>query len=194
MILKAGLPRRENGDILFMSTACGPFSCPALSVDMAKKNKETKLNSMRVLDAQNVPYDVFTYPAQRHSAIEVAQLAGVSPEIVYKTLVVQRKRGKPVLVMVPGDRQLNLKRFAASIGEKRLRMASQREAERLTGLQVGGISPLALLNRGFDIYVDKHALAQSRIYISAGQRGFNLCLPVQDLLLVTGAQPVDAVD
>jgi Cys-tRNA(Pro)/Cys-tRNA(Cys) deacylase len=172
----------------------GRFPVLHFFVNMAKKNKETKLNSMRVLDAQNVPYDIFTYPPQHHSAIEVAQLAGVPPEIVYKTLVVQREQGKPVLVMIAGDRQLNLKRLAASIGEKRLRMASQREAERLTGLQVGGISPLALLNRGFDIFVDKHALAQNRVYVSAGRRGLNLCLSVQDLLRATGAQPVDVVD
>ena len=171
----------------------GRFPVLSFSVNMAKK-KETKLNSMRVLEAQNMPYDVFTYAPQHHSALEVAQLAGVSPATVYKTLVVKRERGKPLLVMIAGDRQLNLKRFAVSIGEKRLRMASQREAEQLTGLQVGGISPLALLNRGFDIYLDKHALAQRRVYISAGRRGFNLCLIVEDLLKATDARLVEAVD
>ena len=159
---------------------------------MAKK-KPAKLNSMRVLEAQKVPYEVFAYAPGHHSALKVAQLAGVDPNMVYKTLVVKRERGKPLLVMIAGDRQLNLKRLAASIGEKRLRMASQREAEQLTGLQVGGISPLALLNRGFDIYLDRHALAQSRVYVSAGKRGLNLCLAVEDLLQTTGAQLVEAV-
>jgi len=172
----------------------GRFPVLSFSVNMAKKKKEAKLNSMRVLDAQNVPYDVFTYAPQRHSALEVAQLAGVSPTIVYKTLVVKRERGKPLLVMIAGDRQLNLKRLAVSIGEKRLFMASQREAEQMTGLQVGGISPLALLNRGFDIYIDNHALVQSRVYVSAGKRGFNLCLAAEDLVRTTGAQFVEAVD
>jgi Cys-tRNA(Pro)/Cys-tRNA(Cys) deacylase len=87
-----------------------------------------------------------------------------------------------------------LKRFAAAIGEKKLSLAPHREAERLTGLKVGGISALALLNRGFDIYLDREATEQSHIYISAGRRGVNLCLPVTDLLRVTGARLVDAVN
>ena len=159
-----------------------------------KKKKELKLNSMRVLEAQGVPYELFTYPPQRHSAVEVAELAGVPPAQVYKTLVVRREEGKPLLVMTPGDRELNLKRLAAAIGEKKLWMASQREAERLTGLKVGGISPLALLNRGFDIYADQAITQQDRVYVSAGQRGVNLRVAVGDLLRVTGARLVEAID
>ncbi len=162
---------------------------------MAKRKiGKPKLNSMRVLEAHDVPYQVFTYPPARHSALEVAELAGVSPAQVYKTLVVQRERGKPILVMIPGDRQLNLKRLAAAIGEKKLHMAPHSEAERLTGLKVGGISALALLNRGFDIYLDQSATGQSDIYVSAGQRGVNLTLAVGDLLRVTGARIVEAID
>jgi Cys-tRNA(Pro)/Cys-tRNA(Cys) deacylase len=159
-----------------------------------KKKKELKLNSMRVLEAQGVPYELFTYPPQRHSAVEVAELAGVPPAQVYKTLVVRREEGKPLLVMTPGDRELNLKQLAAAIGEKKLWMASQREAERLTGLKVGGISPLALLNRGFDIYADQAITQQDRVYVSAGQRGVNLRVAVGDLLEVTGAHLVEAID
>jgi len=162
---------------------------------MAKKKKSPlKLNSMRVLEAQGVAYELFTYPPHRHSAIEVAELAGVHPEQVYKTLVVQREHGRPLLVMVAGDRRLNLKQLASAVGEKKLRLASHREAERLTGLQVGGISPLALLNRGFDMFIDRQAIQQSRIYVSAGQRGVNLVLSVEDLLHVTEAALVDAID
>ena len=63
---------------------------------MAKKKKSAKLNSMRVLEAQDVPYEVFTYAPEHHSALEVAQLAGVDPAIVFKTLVVKRTRGNPL--------------------------------------------------------------------------------------------------
>jgi Cys-tRNA(Pro)/Cys-tRNA(Cys) deacylase len=147
---------------------------------------------MRVLEAQDVPYEVFTYPRKHHSAAEVAELAGVPPAQVYKTLVVQRDDGKPLLVMVAGDKELNLKRLAASLGEKKLRMATQKDAERLTGLQVGGISPLALLNRGFEICLDERATDHEQVYISAGQRGVNLCLAVGDLRRVTGARIVEA--
>jgi Cys-tRNA(Pro)/Cys-tRNA(Cys) deacylase len=159
-----------------------------------QKKSKLKLNSMRVLEAHGVPYQAFSYPPARHSAVEVAELAGVPPAQVYKTLVVQRERGKPLLVMVAGDRELDLKRLAAAIGEKKLTMAPHREAERLTGLQVGGISALALLNRGFDVLVDRAATGQSHVYVSAGQRGVNLRLALDDLMRVTGARLVEATE
>jgi Cys-tRNA(Pro)/Cys-tRNA(Cys) deacylase len=159
---------------------------------MAKKEKHIKLNSMRVLEARGVPYEIFTYPPARHSALEVAELAKAPPAQVYKTLVVQREGGKPLLVMIAADRELNLKRLAASTGEKKLRMATQRDAERLTGLQVGGISALALLNRGFDVFIDRTASELTELYVSGGQRGVNLRLAVADLIRVTGAHMVEA--
>ena len=110
------------------------------------------------------------------------------------TLCLSKGLGAPIGSMIAGDRELNLKRLAAAIGEKKLWMASQRDAERLTGLKVGGISPLALLNRGFDIYADRAAAEQSHVYISAGQRGVNLRVAVEDLLQVTGARLVEAID
>ena len=78
------------------------------------------------------------------------------------------------------------------MGEKKLTMASHRDAEALTGLQVGGISPLALLNRGFDVCIDRAAGGLPRVFVSAGKRGIDLCLAVDDLVRVTGARWVDA--
>lgn len=163
---------------------------------MAKKarKKPQRTNSMRLLEAHDVSYETFTFPPSHHSALEVAQLAGVTPNQVYKTLVVLRDESKPLLVMVAGDRELDLKRLAASIGEKRIKMATQRQAEQLTGLQVGGISALALLQKGFDIYIDRAALEQEWVYVSAGQRGINLRLTVADLIRITQAQVVEAAN
>jgi Cys-tRNA(Pro)/Cys-tRNA(Cys) deacylase len=94
--------------------------------------------------------------------------------------------------MIPSDRQLDLKKLARAVKEKKLKMASHREAERLTGLQVGGISALALLNRGFDIYLDKTATAYDWVVISAGQRGLQIKLAVTDLASITRSSAVDA--
>lgn len=150
-------------------------------------------NITRLLDARQVAYQVFELPPNRHSAEETAELLGVPSDHVYKTLVVLREaRGKkPLLVMVPAGRELNLKVLAASLGEKKLKMAAQREAESLTGLQVGGISALALLNRGFVICLDRRALDLPFIHVSAGQRGANLRLAASDLLATTHALIVD---
>jgi len=73
-------------------------------------------------------------------------------------------------------------------------MAAQRQAEQLTGLQVGGISALALMQKGFDIYIDQAALEQEWVYVSAGQRGINLRLAVEDLIRITQAQVIEATD
>ena len=150
-------------------------------------------NVTRLLDAQRIPYEVFELPPEKHSAEETAALLGVAPEIVFKTLVVLREaRGKkPLLVMAPGGHEIDLKTLAAALGEKKIRLATQREAEGLTGLLVGGISALALLNRGFEICLDQSALALPFIHVSAGQRGANLRLAVGDLQRLAGARLVD---
>lgn len=159
---------------------------------MSKKKREPRTNTMRMLDALQVRYVVLTFSADIHSATGVADALGSDPSTVYKTLVVRRPRGKPLLVMVAGDKTVDLGALAASMGEKKLSMAAHREAESLTGLQVGGISALALLNKGFDICIDRAAQHLERVTISAGQRGINLCLSVSDLLCVTDARWVDA--
>jgi Cys-tRNA(Pro)/Cys-tRNA(Cys) deacylase len=78
------------------------------------------------------------------------------------------------------------------LGIKSVRMAGHDRAEKLTGLKVGGISALALLNRLFDVYLDECALQHERIIVSAGQRGVDMELHVSDLLAVTGAQTIAA--
>lgn len=153
-----------------------------------------KTNAMRVLDARKVSYDVFEYSDDIHSTDGVAAALGVPESEVYKTLVVlpEARGRKPMLVIAPGPSELNLRQFARQIGEKSVRMASQREAENLTGLKHGGISALALLNKGFAIYLDASAMPLESIYVSAGQRGVNLRLKVSDLVSVTHAQVVQA--
>ena len=152
-----------------------------------------KTQAMRMLDAKRIAYTASVYDATRefHSAEEAAALLGASVDTVYKTLVVLREaagRSRPLLVMAPSHRQVDLRLLAKSIGEKKLRMATQREAEALTGLQVGGISALALTNKPFAILLDESARALDRIHISAGQRGIDLELRVEDLIAVTNAK------
>jgi Cys-tRNA(Pro)/Cys-tRNA(Cys) deacylase len=157
---------------------------------MSRKDKPKKTLSMRILEGQNVDYQVVEFPEAIHDARGVAEHAGIPVEHVYKTLVVQsdEPRAKPLLVMVAADHTLDLKKLAQAVGIKKLHMARHADAERLTGLKVGGISALPLLNKGFTIYLDEEAILLDYIVISAGQRGLNLRLDVQDLIHVTGAK------
>lgn len=156
------------------------------------KQQNVKTNAMRALDARHIPYTTFTYNDTIHSAAEVAHLLGVPPERVFKTLVVLADADRHLLVVTPGDRELDLRRVARAVGAKSAHMALQRDAERLTGLKVGGISPLALLEKRFEVYVDDSALALDELYINGGQRGVNLRLRVADLIAVTSAHAISA--
>ena len=151
-----------------------------------------KTNAMRILEARKVPFETYTFDLDIHSADGVAEALGLPAHQVYKTLVVVRQQGKPLLVLMAGDRELDLKRLARAVREKKLRMASYKEAESLTGLQVGGISALALVNRGFDVYIDQAATRLSHILVSARCRGINLKLSVEDLIRITKATVIEA--
>lgn len=151
-----------------------------------------KLNSMRWLETQGVRYKVLSFPETIHSAVGVAAYCGLPPAQVYKTLVIILSQGQPALVLIAANREIQLKRLAQALGEKKLRMATQKEAEVWTGLKVGGISALALFQRGFPVYVDRAAAALDEIVVSAGQRGMDIRLTVPDLVRVTGAAFVEA--
>jgi Cys-tRNA(Pro)/Cys-tRNA(Cys) deacylase len=151
-----------------------------------------KLHSMRMLEAQGVRYEVLSFPDTIHSAVGVAAYYGLPPAQVYKTLVVVLSEGQPALVLIAGDHEIQLKRLAQALGKKKLRMATQKEAEAWTGLKVGGISALALCHRGFPVYIDRAAAALDEIIVSAGQRGMDIRLAIADLMRVTGAVFVEA--
>jgi Cys-tRNA(Pro)/Cys-tRNA(Cys) deacylase len=141
-----------------------------------------KNNVTRLLDAQKISYTAFELPAEKLGALETARLLRVPPEQVFKTIVVTREgKGKPILAIIPGTGEVDLKALARAVGEKKLSLPTEREAEKLTGLQAGGISPLALFNRGFQMVLDSSAESFESIHVSGGQRGLNICLPVSAL-------------
>src|SRR4030066_1312290 len=111
-----------------------------------------KNNVTRLLEARGIPYTAFELPAEKLSAVEAAQYLEVDPELVYKTIVVLRAgRGNPILAVVPGPLEVDVKALAKAVGERKLVLATQRQAEQVTGLLTGGVSPLALLNRGVEV-------------------------------------------
>jgi Cys-tRNA(Pro)/Cys-tRNA(Cys) deacylase len=146
-------------------------------------------NVTRLLDSQKVSYIAFETPVEKMGARETADYLNVPVEVVFKTIVVTRdKPKKPILVVIPGANIVDLKPLAAFLGEKKVHLPTEREAEGLTGLQAGGISPLALINKGFQIVIDSAAQNHTEIHISGGQRGLNIKLPVADLIRLTNAR------
>jgi len=151
-----------------------------------------KNNVTRLLDQQKIQYTIFELPAEKLGAEVTAEKLGVPPEIVFKTIVVKREgRGKSILAVVPGNSEVDLKKLAKAVGEKKVYLTTQKEAETITSLQAGGISPLALINRGFQTVLDQSAQDHAEIHISGGQRGLNIRLPVKDLAKLTNARLVE---
>jgi len=153
-------------------------------------------NVTRLLKSRKISFSAHELPAEKLGAQETARLLNVPVEQVFKTLVVIRSMGKPILAVIPGSRSLDLKALAEALHEKKVFFPTERQAEQLTGLQAGGISPLALINKGFDTIIDESARKYTEIHVSGGQRGLNIRLPVTSLSDLTRAHfaPICAVE
>jgi Cys-tRNA(Pro)/Cys-tRNA(Cys) deacylase len=146
-------------------------------------------NVTRLLDSRKIHYAAIELLEEKLGAVETARLLDTPPEQVFKTIVVKREgKGKPILAVVPGSGEVDLKRLAKALNEKKLILPTEREAEALTGLQAGGISPLALINKGFQVVLDESAQDFSEIHISGGQRGLNIRLAPADLAKLVNAK------
>ena len=146
-------------------------------------------NVTRLLDSRKIKYTAYELPVEKLGALETAHLLNVDPAVVFKTIVVTRdKPKKPLLVVVPGNSTVDLKFVAAALNEKKVYLPTEREAEDLTGLQAGGISPLALINKGFQVVIESSTQSFKEIHVSGGQRGLNIKLSVADLAKLTNAR------
>jgi len=149
-------------------------------------------NVTRMLEAKKVKFEAFEIPAEKLSALEVADLLKEDPFSVFKTIVVIRgKPGKPILAIVPGPLEVDLKKLAAAVDEKKVFIPTMKEAEELTGLQAGGISALALINKGFQVLIDRSASELESVMVSAGQRGLQVRLAPGDLAKLVNARFAD---
>lgn len=142
-----------------------------------------KLNAMRTLDQHKIPYEVVTFSDELRDAELIAEVLGIPPFMVYKTLVALPDGvDKPFLCMLAADRRLDLKKLALAAGVRKVRLVAHKDAEALTGLKVGGISALALIPKGWKVFLDEPASQLQHILVSGGQRGIDLRVPVAALM------------
>jgi len=153
------------------------------------QNRMVINNVTRMLTSKKIPFELYELPQEKLGALKTAEILDVSIEKVCKTIVIKRiKPGKHILAVLPGNRIADLKLIAEVVGEKKVVLPTESEAEIITGLQAGGISPLALINKGFQVLIDESVGKFEEIHISAGQRGLNLKIRLAYLIQLTNAK------
>jgi Cys-tRNA(Pro)/Cys-tRNA(Cys) deacylase len=144
------------------------------------------------LASAGIPFTEHAYahdPANRDFGMEAATALGLDPDQVFKTLLVDVD-GRLVVGIVPVTGKLDLKALAAAVGGKRAAMADPTLAERRTGYDEGGISPIGHKTR-HETVLDETAELWDVVYVSGGRRGFDLGLAPADLIRATGAVVAD---
>ena len=137
------------------------------------------------LEKKNIPHQVIKYKHDEKGAQFAANATGFPLECTLKTLVVELGRKNYGLALVPGHRELNLKKLAAALGVKRSAMVDIKTAERLTGYLVGGISPFGTRQQ-LETVIESSILNNPEILINAGQRGVMLKMAPGDIVTALG--------
>ena len=159
---------------------------------MAKRKKGTaKTMPMRILEEKGIPYEAHQQARKQFTAEGVAADLDVPVAWVVKAMIVQRSDRSFLLVVIPGDLQLSLKKVGNVLGDKNVSMAQQRDVQRVTGYQVGAVSVLGYRRDDIPTYADQHVLELERVVISSGRPDMGLEMEPQDMVRAIKAQVDD---
>lgn len=157
---------------------------------MAKK-KPIMTNAMRILDAANIRYKAVEYETDGtvsdHFGEEVAKKTGIAPEESFKTLVSRGERCGIIVVCIPVNKEVNLKKLAAAAGDKRVELIHVKELPGLTGYIRGGVSPIGMKKK-YPTFLEMSCISLENIAVSAGVCGCTLLLSPDDLLKICEAK------
>jgi Cys-tRNA(Pro)/Cys-tRNA(Cys) deacylase len=151
---------------------------------MGRSTRATK-----ALEQAGVAFSVHEYaydPGADRVGLQAAEALGESPERVLKTLMVLVD-GRPAAAILASDREVSMKKLAASLGGKSASMMAPADAERLSGYKVGGISPFGQ-TRLARVVLDADAARHALVYINGGQRGLQVRLDPRDAVTVLRAE------
>ncbi|NSM10008.1 Cys-tRNA(Pro) deacylase [Moraxella bovoculi] len=151
--------------------------------------------AIRLLQKQKIAHSVHEYhhdPDNTNFGLEASKKLGLSPDTVFKTLLVTDGKAYFVAIL-PVCHLLNLKKMATAVGVKKLVMANPADAERLTGYIVGGISPIGQ-KKHLTTVIHSSAQTLDKMYASGGKRGLDIGVAPHDLANLLTAQFFDIID
>jgi Cys-tRNA(Pro)/Cys-tRNA(Cys) deacylase len=157
-----------------------------------KKTNVQKTNVLRLLDAAGIDYEVKEYAVSESdlSGVHAAELLGLPPETIFKTLVLRGASGAYAVCCIPVAGEVDLKKAARAAGEKSIALIPVKELQPLTGYIRGGCSPMGM-KKPFPTFIDETAELFDRVGVSAGQRGMQVFLAPGDLAAFIGARFAD---
>ena len=156
--------------------------------------KVSKTNVARILDKKKIRYELVPYEVDENdlAATHVAEQLGEDIAQVFKTLVLRGDRNGLLVCVIPGDKEVDLKKAAKLSGNKKVEMIAMKELLPLTGYIRGGCCPIGM-KKPYPTWIHSTSTNFPFIYISAGVRGLQLKIDPKDLLGVTGAETGDLV-
>ncbi len=145
----------------------------------------------RLLRERGVAYTEHLYRYEEKGGTRVsARELGVDEHAVVKTLVMEDEEGRPLVVLMHGDREVSTQALARQIGCRSIRICKPEVANRHSGYQVGGTSPLGT-RKAMPVHVERSILGLERIYVNGGSRGFLVGISPRDLAAILSPTPVD---
>jgi Cys-tRNA(Pro) deacylase len=157
---------------------------------MAKKDHVSETPATAFLKANGVaftehPYDYLEHGGAQHSA----EVLGLDPFTVVKTLVMEDEKARPLIVLMHGNRKVSTKNLARQIGAKSVEPCKPEVANRHSGYLVGGTSPFGT-RKDMPVYIEESILALPRIVLNGGRRGYLVGIEPQVCVRLLGAKPV----
>lgn len=151
-----------------------------------------KTNAIRLLQQAGIDFEVreYKFDEEHLSGVYVAEETGLPPEEVFKTLVAHGEKKGYLVFCIPVAEELDLKKAAQAVGDKKIEMVHVKELLGLTGYIRGGCSPVGMKKK-FPTYFDETALLFDRIAVSAGVRGGQIYANREQLLEYIGAECLD---
>ncbi|MBW2522585.1 MAG: aminoacyl-tRNA deacylase [Deltaproteobacteria bacterium] len=144
----------------------------------------------QALTERGVSFESHEYDYRKKGARVAAASLGLDPAAMLKTLVVRLSDGRHLFLLAPGDKEVSMRSLARALDVKSAELASERDAHRLTGYQVGGIGPFGS-RTPLPVVVDLSAADHERVYVNGGRRGLILGLTLDDLMTAADAELVD---